>query len=241
MVTYQNDASFWLQWTSKRVYVSCQGKNLLWTPVHDCIQDWIQAWTREWYPALMTSTVWPVWLPGDYHYVKRWDGGTITRAWSEAQERKWKPDWYHLKALITGFLLSLHLGADILTIFHIFNRLIVFRPRAPKYRLCLAHPSLYFNLTTLWFNTKPMLVSGNSEQVRESMWVGRLRIYVYPLRMTWYTTAYCTGPEVGSSLDDEYSVTHVAVKAAWYSPCLRWSRSRVSGRIFGRKTVRVVG
>ena len=31
-------------------------------------------------------------------------------------------------------------------------------------------------------------------------------------------------PEVGSSLDDEYSVTCVTSKTAWYSPFLIWSR-----------------
>ena len=28
---------------------------------------------------------------------------------------------------------------------------------------------------------------------------------------------------VGYILDDEYSVTHVAAKVAWYIPCMKWS------------------
>ena len=38
---------------------------------------------------------------------------------------------------------------------------------------------------------------------------------------------------MGSSLDDEYSVTYVAAKLAWYSPCIRWSKDWVSGRSRG--------
>ena len=39
--------------------------------------------------------------------------------------------------------------------------------------------------------------------------------------------------EVGSSLDDKYSVTCVATKVAWYIPCVIWSRGRASGRSDG--------
>ena len=35
--------------------------------------------------------------------------------------------------------------------------------------------------------------------------------------------------EMGSSLDDEYSVTHVATEVAWYSPCVMWSRGGANG------------
>ena len=35
---------------------------------------------------------------------------------------------------------------------------------------------------------------------------------------------------MGSSLDDEYSVTRVATKVTCYNPCVRWSRGGVSGR-----------
>ena len=31
-------------------------------------------------------------------------------------------------------------------------------------------------------------------------------------------------PEVGSSLDDDYSVTWVATEVVWYIPSIRWSR-----------------
>ena len=40
-------------------------------------------------------------------------------------------------------------------------------------------------------------------------------------------------PEVGSRLDDEYSVTCAATEVAWYSPCVMWSRDGSSGRING--------
>ena len=35
-------------------------------------------------------------------------------------------------------------------------------------------------------------------------------------------------PEVGSRLDGEYSVTRVATKVAWYSPCMICSRGGAS-------------
>ena len=38
---------------------------------------------------------------------------------------------------------------------------------------------------------------------------------------------------MGSSLDDKYSVTCVAAKAAWYIPYMIWSRGGASGRIIG--------
>ena len=42
-------------------------------------------------------------------------------------------------------------------------------------------------------------------------------------------------PEVGSSLEYEYIVTHVAQKTAWYSPCVRRSLGGVNGRSLGGK------
>ena len=48
-------------------------------------------------------------------------------------------------------------------------------------------------------------------------------------------------PEVGSSLEYEYTVTGTAVKAAWYIPCVRQSLSGVSDRILGGKVRWVVG
>ena len=42
-------------------------------------------------------------------------------------------------------------------------------------------------------------------------------------------------PEVGSRLDDEYSVTRVADKAAWYSLCVGWSRGGASARSVDRR------
>ena len=47
--------------------------------------------------------------------------------------------------------------------------------------------------------------------------------------------------EVGSSLEYEYSVTHGAAKAVWYSPCVRRSLGGVSGRNLGGKVRWVVG
>ena len=38
---------------------------------------------------------------------------------------------------------------------------------------------------------------------------------------------------MGSSLDDEYSVTRVTTEVAWYSPCVRWVRGGASGSIDG--------
>ena len=43
------------------------------------------------------------------------------------------------------------------------------------------------------------------------------------------------------SLDYEYSVTCVADKVAWYSPCMGWSRVGSSGRSFGGIKIWVVG
>ena len=39
---------------------------------------------------------------------------------------------------------------------------------------------------------------------------------------------------MGSSLDEEYSVTCVATKVAWYSPCIRWSSGGAIGRTVGK-------
>ena len=43
-----------------------------------------------------------------------------------------------------------------------------------------------------------------------------------------------------SSLDDEYSVTYVATKETWYSPCVIWGRGGASGGSVGRRKVWVV-
>ena len=48
-------------------------------------------------------------------------------------------------------------------------------------------------------------------------------------------------PEVGSSLEYEYSVTHGDAKAAWYSPWVGRSLGGVSARILGGKVIWVVG
>ena len=42
-------------------------------------------------------------------------------------------------------------------------------------------------------------------------------------------------PEVGSSLEYEYSVTRGAAKAAWYSPCVRWILGGEIAMIVGGK------
>ena len=44
-----------------------------------------------------------------------------------------------------------------------------------------------------------------------------------------------------SSLDDEYSVTCVATKVAWYIPCVIWSRGGASVRSDGGCKVWVIG
>ena len=41
------------------------------------------------------------------------------------------------------------------------------------------------------------------------------------------------GPDVGSSLEFRYSVTRVAVKAAWYNPCVKRSRGGENARSDG--------
>ena len=48
-------------------------------------------------------------------------------------------------------------------------------------------------------------------------------------------------PEMGSSLDNNYSVTRVATEVAWYSPCVMWSRVGASGRSNGGRLEWVVG
>ena len=48
-------------------------------------------------------------------------------------------------------------------------------------------------------------------------------------------------PDLGSSLEYEYSVTHEAAKTAWYSPCVRRSLGGASGRSLGGKVRWVVG
>ena len=47
--------------------------------------------------------------------------------------------------------------------------------------------------------------------------------------------------EVGSSLKYEYSVTHGAAKAAWYSLCVRRSLGELNVRILGGKVRWMVG
>ena len=46
---------------------------------------------------------------------------------------------------------------------------------------------------------------------------------------------------MGSSLDEEYSVIHVAAKATWYIPGMRWIRGGASVRIAGERVGWVVG
>ena len=48
-------------------------------------------------------------------------------------------------------------------------------------------------------------------------------------------------PEVGSSLDDEYSVIFVATEVAWYKTCVMWSRGGAIGRIDVGRLEWVVG
>ena len=48
-------------------------------------------------------------------------------------------------------------------------------------------------------------------------------------------------PEVGSSLEYKYSVTHGTAKAAWYSPCVRQSLGGASERSLGWKVSWEVG
>ena len=46
---------------------------------------------------------------------------------------------------------------------------------------------------------------------------------------------------MGSSLDDEYSVTRVAANVAWYSPYMRWIRGWEIGRSVGGGKTWVAG
>ena len=48
-------------------------------------------------------------------------------------------------------------------------------------------------------------------------------------------------PEVGFSIDDKYSVIRVAMKVAWYIPCLRWIKSGAIVRVVGGGKILVVG
>ena len=48
-------------------------------------------------------------------------------------------------------------------------------------------------------------------------------------------------PDLGSSLEYKYSVTHEATKTALYGPCVRRSLGGVSGRSFDWKVRWVVG
>ena len=54
----------------------------------------------------------------------------------------------------------------------------------------------------------------------------------------WYPVL---DPEVGSSLEYEYSVTHGSLKETWYSSCVRRSLGEASGRSLGEKVSWVVG
>ena len=36
-------------------------------------------------------------------------------------------------------------------------------------------------------------------------------------------------PEMGSRIDDEYSVTRVAIEVAWYIPCVMWISGGAGG------------
>ena len=74
MITYLTGAMFWLKWTSKRCYVSRQGKNIFITPLHNWIHNCIWEWKQKWDPSLMTSTVWPVWPPRRPGIAHAWDG-----------------------------------------------------------------------------------------------------------------------------------------------------------------------
>ena len=46
---------------------------------------------------------------------------------------------------------------------------------------------------------------------------------------------------MGSSRDDDYSVTRVATEVAWYSPCVMWIRGGASVRSDGGRLEWVVG
>ena len=48
-------------------------------------------------------------------------------------------------------------------------------------------------------------------------------------------------PEVGSSLDDEYSVTRVVANVAWYNTCMICSRGGSCGNCFGGGKILMVG
>ena len=69
--------------------------------------------------------------PGNYCYVKWWDGGPIlrasTKARNEIESRKWRQ-----RALLPCFCLSLYFGTPNSSLFRIFGGLAVFCQRGLK-------------------------------------------------------------------------------------------------------------
>ena len=79
--------------------------NIFLTPAHNWIHNCIQDWTREWDPALNTSTVWPNHRQG---IIAMLSGGTVGRLCNPSQGERMnvRTLMWRLLALLLCFLVS---------------------------------------------------------------------------------------------------------------------------------------
>ena len=102
MVAYITNTVWWMQWISKKCYVSLKVNNLFLTPVHDLIHNCIRDWTRKWDPALNTVPVCPNYRQG---IITMLTGGMTGRFWDPTQgkpKKSWSLDWC-INAQISDF------------------------------------------------------------------------------------------------------------------------------------------
>ena len=137
----------WLQWTSKKGYVSLQGKNIFLTTVNDWIHKWIRDWTRKWDLALNTSIVWPNIRQG---FIAMLSGGMAGRFCDPIQGNPAKVTKPRLvpKGADLRFPLSLYLGTCGLIVSHILRVWTSSDPGAPNYGIYMGPAPSYVLVLT---------------------------------------------------------------------------------------------
>ena len=204
----------------------------------------IQYWNRKWYPACNTSTVWPNHRQGVVYMLS---GGMKGRFFEPSQSKKanwkWKTLSWHRKVQVSFFS---------------FSRLFLARrsnchPFCPSLAIGTKNTGCAWDQILLldWFYDLMFVYLTNTGfwlhwYEGKDMWVlGGKNHFLTPVN-NWIHDCIRDwnpglDPEVGSSLECEYSVIRGAAKAACYSPYVRRSLGGASTRSMGGKVRWVVG
>ena len=140
MVVYLTNARCWLQWKRNERICELGGLEYLLKPyarlderMHTVLDPEVGSSLDDKYSVTQS-------LPGDYYYVKWWDGGTIPRARTKKARNKNERRNWRRKAQLLCFYHSLYLGdsGNSDSAFFVFRRVWPSSIRGfPKSRLCL--------------------------------------------------------------------------------------------------------